>query len=540
MRKLSILCGIIVVLCLLTGPALAVTYKTDVLETGNPGGWPGISKTFDDEFTVTVTPGTTFDVDIWINDAPDYAVAGGFWVDFQDYTALIALTEIEIYNNPLGPWDVDSGYVGIGPTTGMPDGAAVSMTLGLGGAFPDLEDDIIIARCSFECLGWGIADITIRIIDPEEKEVQTWAAEPPWSEDTIVTHTLKIYLNSGDTDSDGLTDDLDNCPDTPNGPDGGTCIKGTLGASCGKHSDCHLPCGEVYPNCQTCGFCSMDQENTDKENTPPGDELGDVCDDDDDNDGYPDVSDDCPLDYDQGQDGDSDGVDDVCDNCINDANSNQGDWDCDGAGDVCEDSDGDGILDGGLDHTCTEVALEGIACEEVGTLVCHDNCPGTPNGPCKGTCTQGVPEKKGDPCDYSVDCGFDGICLKTHIDTIPTGGNGCGDICECEGDFDGDGDVKDEDISLFKDDMGRWAMVDPCSICITGSSIPYPDTNACQTDADCGVSGECGPDPLNPCYGDFDCDGDVKDEDISLFKSDMGRFPGYRPCPPCSGVTCSY
>jgi len=38
-----------------------------------------------------------------------------------------------------------------------------------------------------------------------------------------------------------------------------------------------------------------------------------------------------------------------------------------------------------------------------------------------------------------------------------------------------------------------------------------------------------------PCYGDFDCDGDVKDGDIALFKANMGRFPGYNPCPdPCT------
>ena len=34
------------------------------------------------------------------------------------------------------------------------------------------------------------------------------------------------------------------------------------------------------------------------------------------------------------------------------------------------------------------------------------------------------------------------------------------------------------------------------------------------------------------CYGDFDYDGDVKDGDIALFKANMGRFPGYNPCPP--------
>jgi len=152
---------------------------------------------------------------------------------------------------------------------------------------------------------------------------------------------------------------------------------------------------------------------------------------------------------------------------------------------------------------------------------------------------------------FMMDADKDGIadsednCPRTYNpdqeDSYPPGGNNCGDACECEGDFDRDGSLFGyNDISLFKTDMGRFGGYLPCSICITGSSILYPAINACQTDADCGPGGVCGPDPLDPCYGDFDCDGDVKDGDISVFKADMGRFPMVNPCPPCSGVTCSY
>ena len=135
-------------------------------------------------------------------------------------------------------------------------------------------------------------------------------------------------------------------------------------------------------------------------------------------------------------------------------------------------------------------------------------------------------------CDKGM---YPGYCSMAQEDSYPPGGNDCGDACECEGDFDSDLDVKDGDIGNFKASMGRFAGYRPCSICIGGAN----DGIYCLTDGEC-PDGVCGPDPLDPCYGDFDCDGDVKDGDISVFKADMGRFPMVNPCPPCSGVTCSY
>ncbi len=68
-----------------------------------------------------------------------------------------------------------------------------------------------------------------------------------------------------DSDSDGLIDYRDNCPQTPNGPNGGTCTSGSTGAPCTTPGDNTSECG---PD----GFCSMDQEDGDS------DQVGDVCD----------------------------------------------------------------------------------------------------------------------------------------------------------------------------------------------------------------------------------------------------------------------
>ena len=40
-------------------------------------------------------------------------------------------------------------------------------------------------------------------------------------------------------------------------------------------------------------------------------------------------------------------------------------------------------------------------------------------------------------------------------DSHPPQGNGCGDVCECEGNFDGDLDVDAMDAIMFKIDYGR-------------------------------------------------------------------------------------
>jgi len=81
-------------------------------------------------------------------------------------------------------------------------------------------------------------------------------------------------------------------------------------------------------------------------------------------------------------------------------------------------------------------------------------------------------------------------------DTMPPRGNGCGDACECEGDFELDGDVDGTDAVAFKNDFWR----EDC------------DTNP------------------PPCNGDFECDKDVDGTDAVKFKADFFR----KDCPSCT------
>ena len=99
---------------------------------------------------------------------------------------------------------------------------------------------------------------------------------------------------------------------------------------------------------------------------------------------------------------------------------------------------------------------------------------------------------------------------QSQVDIYPQGGNGIGDSCECEGDFECDGDCDGTDATLFKTDFGRSIFTNPCN-------------------------------NISQCNGDFDCDGDCDGTDATSFKVDFGRSSFNDPCPSCTaGDWCSY
>jgi len=149
-----------------------------------------------------------------------------------------------------------------------------------------------------------------------------------------------LFSNSeqSDQDEDGYGDICDNCPSTPNGPLRGSC--GQTGTNCNYDAMCGIQ-----------GECITSQIDSD------GDGQGDACDTDDDNDGIPDLTDNCWLHFNPGQeDSDGDGIGDSCNNDL--------------------DKDGD---------------------EWVDKL---DNCPDKPNGDQKDANNNGM----GDACEYDLKC----------------------------------------------------------------------------------------------------------------------------------------
>ncbi len=284
-----------------------------------------------------------------------------------------------------------------------------------------------------------------------------------------------------DTDSDGVNDLDDNCPETPNGPSLGTCVAGGTTGTCLEDEEC------------SGGFCSYQQEDFD------GDGIGAACDEDHDGDRWPDEMDNCPYVPNPDQaDSDHDTFGNVCDNCPTHYNPGQENHDNDLYGDVCDsctDYDGDGFGDPGFDNSCPEDNCPmisnpdqadgdedgaGDACDVCPYLynpdqedqdhdrrgdLCDncidtpntgqedmdtdgvgdacDNCPATPNGPRAGTCLypfDGVniakrPLNIGGTCPHTGYCVIyedrDSICEQSQADSDH---DGVGDVCDnCPG-----------------------------------------------------------------------------------------------------------
>jgi len=167
----------------------------------------------------------------------------------------------------------------------------------------------------------------------------------------------------------------------------------------------------------------------------------------------------------------------------------------------------DGLYCNGSDDSCVDGSCDDafgedpcLFCSSYGCY-CDDNldyCVGCDaDDDCDGRCNPGESNQY---CDGSDNC--PDIPNPEQEDTMPSGsGNSCGDACECEGDFEPDGDVDGTDAIAFKTDFFRK---------------------------------DCSTNP--PCNGDFECDGDVDGSDAVMFKVDFFR----KDCPDCSGWPCVY
>ena len=143
-----------------------------------------------------------------------------------------------------------------------------------------------------------------------------------------------------DADNDGVIDSEDECPNEA-GP--------ASNNGCPVEDNDADDDGVVDSNDNCVNVANPDQTDTD------GDELGDACDPDDDNDNVNDDVDSCPLQVgpesnngcpEDETDSDGDGFIDTNDNCVNVANPSQTDTDGDGLGDACDpDDDNDEVND---------------------------------------------------------------------------------------------------------------------------------------------------------------------------------------------------
>jgi hypothetical protein len=302
-----------------------------------------------------------------------------------------------------------------------------------------------------------------------------------------------------DWDGDGVLDDVDLCigfddavdadgDGIPDGPDaaGDPCDICWLDAE--NDADADGLCADI-DNCPV--DVNADQADLD------GDSWGDVCDDDDDNDGVLDLLDLFPRDPDESADTDGDGVGDNADLCRGADVS--GDLDLDGTCDDLDampadptetaDTDGDGVGDNAdvFDNDPTEwsdVDLDGVG----------DNADF-----CRGDDATG--DSDGDlVCDDSDLCPTDPLDVDEDGDLICDVVDAC--IGTATGDADGDQVCDDMDLCLGNDATGDS---DLDGLCDANDNCPV-DANPDQADSDTDGVGDL-------CEADSDLDGVIDDDD---------------------------
>jgi hypothetical protein len=305
-----------------------------------------------------------------------------------------------------------------------------------------------------------------------------------------------------DLDGDGVADDVDNCPSTPNNDQTDTDGDGH-GDACDNCASIENPdqadadrdaVGDLCDNCPA--KANPDQADAD------ADGIGDACEDAD-GDDVPDASDNCPDVANTDQlDSDTDGRGDACDNCPLVANPDQADADGDGRGDACDacpedssnDADGDGVC-GAVDNCSLVSNPDQIDTDGDGLGNACDTCPHDPANDADGD---------------GVCADVDNCPLVSNPDQVDADGDGRGDACDAcpldaANDADGDGACGDVDNcpavsnadQADADSDGRGDVCDACAL---------DGANDADGDGVCGNIDNC-PLASNPDQADADGDG---------------------------------
>jgi len=133
-----------------------LAYCKDFLEQGNPGGWNGSLKTFDDEWALS--PSGTVDMDIWLNDVPEPMLTSGCYITYDP--ELITITNFVPNDTTIGgQWD--GGFTTL---IEVESGIWFLALANFGCVEPDVDGDIFLTRATFQRQALGTVAVTIQTI----------------------------------------------------------------------------------------------------------------------------------------------------------------------------------------------------------------------------------------------------------------------------------------------------------------------------------------------------------------------------------------
>ena len=341
---------------------------------------------------------------------------------------------------------------------------------------------------------------------------------------TVLVDELGWTITDGgkcDTDADGVTDDLDQCPDTPTGETADS--NGCSDSQKDSDGDGVNDADDVFPN--------DPNEDTDSDGDGTGDNAdafpNDANEDTDtDGDGTGNNADAFPNDASENTDSDGDGTGDNADAFQNDANEDT-DTDGDGTGDNADafpndanentDSDGDGTGD-------NSDAFPNDANEDTDT-----DGDGIGNNADTDDDNDGLLDvDDSEPLNSLTDLDGDGIVDSSdncpsvaNADQSDTDGDGEGNVCDTDDDNDGVPDTEDafpldatEDTDTDGDGTGDNADTDDDNdgILDLNDAFPFDSTESVDTDGD-GIGNN----------GDTDDDGDGVLDAVDQFPLDASE-----------------
>lgn len=316
---------------------------------------------------------------------------------------------------------------------------------------------------------------------------------------------IPAAANAGivDEDFDGVDDSTDNCSQVANGPDLGSCYDQTNGA---VSSPC-LNTGECAPG----EVCHTQQEDHD------GDLIGDVCDDDDDNDGVDDNQDTDSLDPNKCRDDDADD----CDDCAVGDDGFGPNPDADPANDGV-DTDSDGDCDAGDDDDDNDTVSDAEDLDDFDANRCRD----ADNDDCDD-CASGTDAVAND----GVDTDGDGSCDD----------GGSADFTNTP-DADDDNDGIDDLLDTDRLDPNKCSDADnddcdDCAVGVDGFGA-FPDNAPAADGLDTDGDGQCNDggsaDYPNTPDNDDDNDGVADTDDIDALDPSLCRDDDNDSCDDCS------